>query len=412
MLSKLVRRAIGSSKSFSEYNYLDALNFESLLSPEEREIGKTAHDFFQAELMPGILEANRKSHFDKNIYKKLGQMGFLGAKLPDYGGSNVSTVAYGLINREIERVDSGYRSAYSVQNGLVIHPIHTFGSKKLKDKYLPGLIDGSMVGAFGLTEPNHGSDPGSMLSRAVKAKEKPGFWKLSGSKNWITNSPIADVFVYWAKDEAGNIRGFVLDRGMNGISTPSLDGKVSLKASETGMIMLEDVYVPEENVLEVTGLKGPFSCLNEARLGISWGVLGAAEFCFHTARQYTLDRDQFGTPLASFQLIQKKFADMQTDIALGLLGALQISRLKDEGKLAIPMISMMKRNNCMKAIAIAREARDILGGNGVSDEYHVIRHVINLESVNTYEGTNDIHALILGRAITGIEAFSAGNKGK
>jgi glutaryl-CoA dehydrogenase len=401
---KCFSKAEGKAKAFAEFNYKDALNFEQLLTPDEVEIMGVARDCFQKELMPGIIQANRNHHFDKNVYKLLGDMGFLGCTLKEYGGSGVSSVAYGLINREIERVDSGYRSAFSVQNSLVIFPISKYASKVVKDKYLPRLMAGEIVGCFGLTEPNSGSDPGSMSTRAKLTPK--GSYILNGAKNWITNSPIADVFVVWAKDETGVIRGFVLDKDMAGIVAPTIEGKLSLCASETGMIMLEDVEVPAENVLQVTGLKGPFSCLNNARFGISWGVLGAAEFCFHTALTYTLERHQFGTPLASFQLIQKKFADMSTDISLGLLGCLQLSRLKDDGKLAVEMISMMKRNNCMKSLAIARECRDILGGNGIADEYHVMRHSLNLEAVNTYEGTNDIHALILGRAITGIQAFS------
>jgi len=394
----------GKGQAFAEFNFKDPLNFEALLTEQEVEIMHVARDCFQRELMPGILEANRKHHFDKNVYKILGEMGFLGCTLKEYGGAGVSSVAYGLINREIERVDSGYRSAFSVQNSLVIFPISKYANKSVKDKYLPQLMAGEIIGCFGLTEPNSGSDPGSMSTRARKTPNES--FILNGAKNWITNSPIADVFVVWARDDEGVIRGFVLDKSMPGITAPTIEGKLSLCASETGMIMLEDVEVPAENMLNVTGLKGPFSCLNNARFGISWGVLGSAEFCFHTALNYTLERKQFGTPLASFQLIQKKFADMATEISLGLLGCVQLSHLKDEGKLAVEMISMMKRNNCIKSLAIARECRDILGGNGIADEYHVMRHSLNLEAVNTYEGTNDIHALILGRAITGIQAFS------
>ena len=403
-LIKIRNRLFSKKTNFAKFNYEDCLNLESLLSDQEIEIMNVARNCFQTDLMPKILKDNRNHYFDKSIYKTLGDLGFLGCTLNEYGGAGVSSTSYGLINREIERVDSGYRSAFSVQNSLVIFPISQYASKSIKDKYLPELIRGNIVGCFGLTEPNSGSDPASMSTRAKQGPD--GIWTLNGAKNWITNSPIADVMVVWAKDDKNEVRGFVLDRGMSGITTPSIEGKMSLCASETGMIMLEDVTVPNENVLNVVGMKGPFSCLNNARFGISWGVLGAAEFCFHTARQYTIDRQQFGTPLASFQLIQKKFADMATEISLGLLGCLQASRLKDEGKLAVEMISMLKRNNCQKSLQIAREARDILGGNGIADEYHVIRHLINLEAVNTYEGTSDIHALILGRAITGIQSFS------
>ena len=403
-LMNIRTRLFSKKTNFAKFNYEDCLNLESLLSDQEIEIMNVARNCFQTDLMPKILKDNRNHYFDKSIYKTLGDLGFLGCTLNEYGGAGVSSTSYGLINREIERVDSGYRSAFSVQNSLVIFPISQYANKSIKDKYLPELIKGKIIGCFGLTEPNSGSDPASMSTRAKQGPD--GIWTLNGAKNWITNSPIADVMVVWAKDDKNEVRGFVLDRGMSGISTPSIEGKMSLCASETGMIMLEDVKVPNENVLNVVGMKGPFSCLNNARFGISWGVLGAAEFCFHTARQYTIDRQQFGTPLASFQLIQKKFADMATEISLGLLGCLQASRLKDEGKLAVEMISMLKRNNCQKSLQIAREARDILGGNGIADEYHVIRHLINLEAVNTYEGTSDIHALILGRAITGIQSFS------
>ena len=409
--SKTLRRFFAAEKivpnkkaQFANFDYKDALNFENQLTEQEVEIMNVARDCFQKELMPGILEANRTHTFDKGIYKTLGDMGFLGCTLDEYGGAGVSSVAYGLINREIERVDSGYRSAYSVQNSLVIFPINKYASKTMKDKFLPSLMAGDIVGCFGLTEPDSGSDPGSMRTRAKKTDK--GGWTISGSKNWITNSPIADVFVVWAKDDQDVIRGFILEKGMPGLTAPRIEGKLSLCASDTGMIMMDEVEVGPDAVLDVTGLKGPFSCLNNARFGISWGVLGAAEYCFHSARDYTLGRNQFGTPLASFQLIQKKFAEMLTEITLGLQGCLQLSRLKDEGKLAVEMISMMKRNNCMKSLQIARECRDILGGNGITDEYHIMRHVMNLEAVNTYEGTNDIHALILGRSITGIQAFS------
>lgn len=405
MLNKLSKRFITAKKGkFAAFDFEDPLNFKTLLTEQELEIMQVARDFFQENFFPGIIQANRTHSFDKGVYKKMGEMGFLGCTLKDYGGSGVSSVSYGLINREIERVDSAYRSVLSVQNSLAIFPIHAYAQKAVKDKYLPGLMAGEIIGAFGLTEPDHGSDPGSMKTKAVK--DSNGNWILNGSKNWITSSPIADVFVVWAKDDQGIIKGFVLDRSMEGITTPVIEGKLSLAASITGMIMLEDVKVPASNVLEVDGLKGPFSCLNNARFGISWGVLGAAEFCFHFTRNYTLERKQFGVPLASFQLIQKKFADMATDITLATLSCIQLSRLKDNQQLAPEMISMIKRNNCMKSLQIARECRDILGGNGIVDEYHVMRHMVNLETVNTYEGTNDVHALILGRAITGIQSFT------
>lgn len=387
-----------------KFDYQDALNYKSLLTESEIEIMNSARTFFQSELMPGITLANRNHKFDKDLYKQWGAQGFLGCTLNEYGGAGVSSVAYGLIHREIERVDSGYRSALSVQNALVIQPIYAYGTQIIKDKYLPDLMAGNLIGCFGLTEPDAGSDPSSMKSNAKKQSD--GSWILNGNKNWITNAPIADVFVVWAKAENGRVRGFVLERGMPGLSTTTIEGKLSLCASETGMIFMEDVKVPETHVLEVTGMGGPFSCLNNARFGISWGVLGAAEFCFHSALDYTLSRKQFGTPLASFQLIQKKFAEMSTDISLGLIACIQLGRLKDEGKLVPEMVSMMKRNNCAKSLQIAREARDIFGGNGIADEYHVMRHSVNLEAVNTYEGASDVHALILGRAITGIQAFS------
>lgn len=336
--------------------------------------------------------------------KEYGDMGFLGATLKGYGCAGVSSVAYGLIIREVERVDSGYRSAMSVQSSLVMWPIYTYGSEELKNKYLPKLASGELIGCFGLTEPNHGSDPGSMETRARKEGD---YYILNGSKTWITNSPIADVFVIWAKDENGDIRGFVLDRDMEGIATPKIDGKFSLRASSTGMILLNNVKVPASNMFStVKGLKGPFGCLNNARFGIAWGAMGSAEFCFHYARQYTLDRKQFGRPLANTQLIQKKFADMLTEIAIGTQAVYQVSRLKDNGEAAPEMISLVKRNSTGKALEVARVCRDILGGNGIADEYHIIRHVMNLESVITYEGTHDIHALILGRAITGLNAFN------
>jgi glutaryl-CoA dehydrogenase len=364
----------------------------------------SARAYAQDKLMPRVLEANRHEHFHREIMTEMGELGLLGPTIDGYGCAGVGYVSYGLIAREVERVDSGYRSAMSVQSSLVMHPIHAYGSDEQREKYLPRLATGEWVGCFGLTEPDAGSDPNSMKTRARKTD---GGYLLSGSKQWITNSPIADVFVVWAKDDAGDIRGFVLEKGMKGLSAPKIEGKFSLRASITGGITMDDVFVPEENMLpNVKGLKGPFGCLNNARYGISWGAMGAAEFCWHQARQYTMDRKMFGRPLAATQLIQKKLADMQTEITLGLHGALRLGRLKDEGRAAPEAISLMKRNNCGKALDIARVARDMLGGNGISDEYHVIRHVMNLEAVNTYEGTHDIHALILGRAQTGLQAFS------
>lgn len=363
----------------------------------QSQVRQYCHD----KLMPRILQANREGKFDREIMKEMGGMGMLGSTISEFGG--VSHVAYGLIAREVERVDSGYRSAMSVQSSLVMHPINTFGTEQHKKKYLSRLASGEIVGCFGLTEPNSGSDPGSMSTRA---KKKGNSYILNGQKTWITNSPIADVMVVWAKDDENVIRGFLLERGMKGLSTPEIEGKFSLRASITGMIFMEDVEVPAENMFPtVTGLKGPFSCLNKARYGISWGALGAAEFCFHTARQYALDRSQFGKPLAKNQLVQKKLADMATEISLGLQGCLQVGRLLDSGHTNPVRISLIKRNSCGKSLDIARTARDMLGGNGIVDEYHIIRHVMNLETVNTYEGTHDIHSLILGRGITGLEAF-------
>jgi glutaryl-CoA dehydrogenase len=386
------------------FRWEDPLLLESLLGEEERMIRDLARDYCQTRLAPRILEANRHEVFDRAIYLELGELGLLGPTIHGYGCAGVNHVAYGLITREIERVDSGYRSAASVQSSLVMHPIHSFGTEAQKDRFLPGLAKGELVGCFGLTEPDHGSDPGSMKTRARSVADG---YRLSGSKTWITNSPIADVFVVWAKDDAGDIRGFLLEKGMTGLSAPAIEGKFSLRASSTGMIVMDDVFVPEANAFpEVRGLKGPFSCLNKARYGIAWGALGAAEFCWQAARQYTLDREQFGRPLAATQLVQKKLADMQTEIALGLLACLQVGRLLDSGQAAPEMISLIKRNSCGKALDIARQSRDMHGANGVSDEYHVIRHAMNLEAVNTYEGTHDIHALILGRAQTGIQAFS------
>jgi len=354
--------------------------------------------------MTRVLEANRNEIFHREIMNEMGNMGLLGSTIPEeYGGAGLNYVSYGLIAREVERVDSGYRSAMSVQSSLVMHPINTYGAEAQKKKYLPKLASGEWVGCFGLTEPNHGSDPGSMETRA---KKTDGGYILHGNKMWITNSPIADVFVVWAKLD-GEIRGFILEKGMKGLSAPKIEGKFSLRASSTGEIVMEEVFVPEENLFpEIKGLKGPFGCLNKARYGIAWGALGAAEFCWHAARQYTLDRPQFGRPLAANQIIQLKLANMMTEITIGLQSVLRVGRLMDEDKVAPEMISLVKRNSCGKALEIARHSRDMHGGNGISDEYHVIRHVMNLESVNTYEGTNDIHALILGRAQTGIQAFS------
>lgn len=401
---KLVKRYF-SGASGAKFDYKDALRFTDLLNEDERMVMDQAHNFAQEYLQPQVIETNRHEKFNREIYSEMGKAGFLGC-MSDYGGNEkISFTAYGLINREIERVDSSFRSMLSVQNSLVIFPISEYGTEEAKKKYLPKLMSGEHIGAFGLTEPDHGSDPGSMKTRALKKGNK---WILNGSKMWITSSPVADTLVVWGKDqEKGTLMGFILERGMKGLETPEIKGKFSLRSSITGSIMMSDVEVPESNVLQVKGYKGPFSCLNKARFGISWGVMGAAEDCFHRTLDYTKNRKQFDSYLAGFQLIQKKFADMQTDIALGTLGILQISRLMEEGTNFVPeMISLIKRNNCMKALAIARECRDMHGGNGIVDEYHIIRHMTNLESVNTYEGTNDIHALILGRAITGIAAFS------
>jgi glutaryl-CoA dehydrogenase len=397
---------VAKKRTLAKFNWEDPLLFEEQLGEDERMIRDAARAYAQERLMPRILEANRHEHFDRAIMNEYGEMGFLGATLDSHGCAGISYVAYGLISREIERVDSGYRSAFSVQSSLVMYPIWAFGSEAQKDRYLPRLRTGEWVGCFGLTEPDAGSDPGAMRTRARKTASG---YVLNGSKTWISNSPIADVFVVWAKDDAGEIRGFILEKGMKGLTAPKIEGKFSLRASITGMIMMQDVEVPEDAILPgVKGLKGPFSCLNNARYGIAWGVMGAAEFCWHAARSYTLERRMFGKPLAATQLIQKKLADMQTEITLGLHAVLRLGRLWDEGKVAPEMISLLKRNNCGKALDIARMSRDMHGGNGIVDEYHVIRHVMNLETVNTYEGTHDVHALILGRAQTGIPAFAAG----
>ena len=382
----------------------DPFLLDDQLSGEERLIRDSARSFAEDRLMPGVVEANRHEHFDRGIMNEMGAAGFLGATLPEkYGCAGVSYTSYGLVAREIERVDSGYRSAMSVQSSLVMYPIYAYGTERQRERFLPGLATGELVGCFGLTEPDHGSDPAGMVTRAVSDGDD---YVLNGAKMWITNSPIADVAVVWAKLD-GVIRGFLVERGMEGLSTPAIKGKMSLRASVTGQIVLEDVRVPGENLLpDASGLGGPFGCLNRARFGIAWGAMGAAEFCWHAARRYTLDRQQFGRPLAANQLVQKKLADMQTEISLGLQGCLRIGRLLDEDRLPVETISLMKRNNCGKALDIARMARDMHGGNGISDEFHVIRHVMNLETVNTYEGTHDIHALILGRAQTGLQAFT------
>ena len=381
----------------------DPLLFDSQLSDEERMVRDTAHAYAQERLLPRVRDAFRNEHTDPAIFREMGELGLLGMTIDGYGCAGMNYVSYGLVAREVERVDSGYRSMMSVQSSLVMHPIHAYGTEGQREKYLPKLATGEWIGCFGLTEPNHGSDPGSMETRARSA---PGGYKLSGAKMWITNSPIADVFVVWAKCDDNVIRGFILEKGMKGLSAPKIEGKFSLRASVTGEIVMDEVFVPEENLLpKVDGLKGPFGCLNNARYGIAWGVLGAAEFCWHASRQYTLDRKQFGRPLAANQLIQKKLADMQTEITIALQSCLRMGRMKDEGQLAPEVVSMMKRNCCGKSLDIARMARDMHGGNGIADEFHVIRHVVNLETVNTYEGTHDIHALILGRAQTGIAAF-------
>ncbi|GAA0495961.1 acyl-CoA dehydrogenase [Pigmentiphaga sp. GD03639] len=392
----------------AQFNWADPLLLDQQLTDDERMVREAAAAYCQDKLMPRVLESFRNERTDAAIFREMGELGLLGPTIPEqYGGPGLNYVSYGLIAREVERVDSGYRSMMSVQSSLVMVPIHEFGTEAQKQKYLPKLATGELIGCFGLTEPNHGSDPGSMVTRATKVD---GGYRLSGAKMWITNSPIADVFVVWAKlkDEDGkdNIRGFILEKGWKGLSAPAIHGKVGLRTSITGEIVMDEVFVPEENYMpNVAGLKGPFTCLNSARYGIAWGALGAAEYCWHTARQYVLDRKQFGRPLAANQLVQKKLADMQTEITLGLQGCLRLGRMKDEGTAAVEITSIMKRNSCGKSLDIARVARDMLGGNGISDEFGVIRHVVNLEVVNTYEGTHDIHALILGRAQTGIQAF-------
>jgi glutaryl-CoA dehydrogenase len=391
--------------SKAKFVWDDPLLLDDQLTEEERMVRDTAHDYAQEKLLPRVTEAFRNETSDPAVFPEMGALGLLGATIPaEYGGAGLNYVCYGLIAREVERVDSGYRSMMSVQSSLVMYPIFTYGTEAQRRKYLPKLATGEWIGCFGLTEPNHGSDPGSMITRAHAAQ---GGYRLVGSKMWISNSPIADVFVVWAKTDDGVIRGFVLEKGMKGLSAPKIEGKFSLRTSVTGEIVMDDVHVPKDNLLpNVKGLKGPFGCLNSARYGIAWGALGAAEACWHAARQYTLDRKQFGRPLAANQLIQKKLADMQTEITLGLQGCLRLGRMKDQGKAAPEITSIMKRNSCGKALEIARMARDMHGGNGIVDEFHVIRHLLNLETVNTYEGTHDVHALILGRAQTGIQAFS------
>ncbi|MEN7526183.1 acyl-CoA dehydrogenase [Cupriavidus sp. DL-D2] len=392
----------------AEFNWTDPLLLDQQLTDDERMIRDAAAAYCQDKLMPRVLQSFRNEKTDVEIFREMGELGLLGPTIPEqYGGPGLNYVSYGLIAREVERVDSGYRSMMSVQSSLVMVPIYEFGTEAQKQKYLPKLATGEWIGCFGLTEPNHGSDPGSMVTRAKKVA---GGYELSGAKMWITNSPIADVFVVWAKlmgdDGKEAIRGFILEKGWKGLTAPAIHGKVGLRTSITGEIVMDQVFVPEENLMpNVSGLKGPFTCLNSARYGIAWGALGAAEFCWHTARQYTLDRKQFGRPLAATQLVQKKLADMQTEITLGLQGCLRLGRMKDEGTAAVEITSIMKRNSCGKSLDIARVARDMLGGNGISDEFGVIRHVVNLEVVNTYEGTHDIHALILGRAQTGLQAF-------
>ncbi|MDA0359749.1 MAG: acyl-CoA dehydrogenase [Proteobacteria bacterium] len=388
----------------ASFDWQDPFRLNDQLTDEEKIIADSAREFCSDRLSTRIIEANRNESFDRAIFDEMGEMGFLGSTITGYGCAGVNHVSYGLIAREIERIDSGYRSMMSVQSSLVMYPIFTYGTEEQREKYLPDLASGKKIGCFGLTEPDYGSDAGGLITRATKV---PGGWKLKGAKMWITNSPVADIMVIWAKDDAGTIRGFILERGMQGLETPKISGKFSLRASITGEIVMDDVFVPEENILpNVKGLAGPFGCLNKARYGISWGALGAAEFCWMAAREYTLSRKQFDRPLAANQLVQKKLADMQTEITIGLQATLRVGRLLDHDEATPEMISLIKRNSCGKALDIARTARDMHGGNGISDEYQVIRHVMNLEAVNTYEGTHDVHALILGRAQTGIQAFT------
>lgn len=402
-MSSAAEPASRGKGKFTGFQWDDALRLDSQLDPDERAIRDVAYQYAQEKLQPRVLMAFRNENYDRAILEEMGALGFLGATLDSHGCANISYVAYGLISREVERVDSGYRSAFSVQSSLVMYPLWAFGSDAQKDRFLPKLRTGEYVGAFGLTEPDAGSDPAAMRARA---RAVDGGYLLNGAKTWITNAPIADMLVVWAKDDAGEIRGFILERGMRGLETPKIEGKFSLRASITGMILMQDVFVPAENMLpKVKGLKGPFSCLNNARYGIAWGALGAAEFCLHAARAYTLDRKLFGRPLANTQLVQKKLADMLTEIAIGLQAVLRLGRLMEKGEAALEMISLCKRNSCGKALEIARLARDMHGGNGIADEYHVIRHMMNLETVNTYEGAHDVHALILGRGITGLSAF-------
>jgi glutaryl-CoA dehydrogenase len=394
--------AVRSDKA--SFNWQDPFNFDSQLSEDERLVRDTARQYAQDKLLPRVRDAYREEETDPEIFREMGSLGLLGSTIEGYGCAGANYVCYGLAAREVEAVDSGYRSMMSVQSSLVMHPINTFGSEDQKQRFLPKLSSGELIGCFGLTEPDHGSDPGSMITRA---RAVGGGYSITGAKNWISNSPFADVFIIWAKDDHGVIGGFILEKGMTGLSAPKIEGKLALRASVTGEIVMDEVFVPVENKLpKASGLNGPFSCLNSARLGISWGAIGAGETCWRAALQYTLDRKQFGRPLAANQLIQKKLAVMQTDLSLALQGCLQACRLKDDGKLPVPLISLLKRNSCEKALAAAREARDMLGGNGISDEYPVMRHMQNLEVVNTYEGTSDIHALILGRAQTGIQAFT------
>jgi glutaryl-CoA dehydrogenase len=399
----LKKRNISKVISRSIFNYKDPFFLEKQLTDDEKSIKDVAYNFSKNYLLPNVVSSFRNERFDKNIIKELGNFGLLGPTINGYGCANVNYVSYGLIMREIERIDSGYRSCVGVQSSLVMFPIYKFGSQEQKDKYLPELARGNLIGCFGLTEPDHGSDPSGMKTRAIF---KDGNYILNGSKNWITNSPIADVFIIWAKDENNDIRGFILEKNMKGLSCPKIEGKFSLRTSNTGMIFMDNVIVPKENMLpNVKGLKGPFSCLNNGRYGISWGVLGAAEDCYLRAREYTLDRKQFNKPLAANQLIQIKLADMLSEITLGIQASLRVGRLIDENLMVSENISIIKRNNCLKSLNIARTARDMLGGNGISDEYHIIRHMLNLETVNTYEGTQDIHGLILGKGITDISSF-------